>query len=81
MTIHYEANGTDDFDPVEVEEAPQIAYPLENGAEIEAAAAALDEEDGNDCEFCEGTGKVENARGFMVPCQECSVDYDADKDN
>lgn len=74
--VNFVPNGEDDFDVEEVSQE-KIAYPLDNGAEIEAAAAALDEEDGNDCEICDGTGKDERGR----PCQECSVDYDADANN
>lgn len=48
----------------------QINYPTN---ELAYAASIEDEGDESDCEFCDN-GKVENARGFMVPCQECSVD-------
>lgn len=51
-------------------EVSQINYPTN---ELAYAASIEDEGDENDCEFCDN-GKVENARGFMVPCQECSVD-------
>lgn len=69
---NYQQNGPDG--KMEAEEVSQINYGTEAEAEIELAAAM----EASECKICEGVGKVEKYNGFMVPCQECSVDFEQD---
>lgn len=74
METYEENDGSDLVVEEDKEHLDPSVSQINSEAEIELAEAM----EAAECKICEGVGKVENARGFMVPCQDCSVDYNAD---